>query len=138
VAGLALDLPGNDVRLVREVNVPGQLEKPLPGNLAASLRITTDLFFLRAIGQRRLVAKHTSFSRGSPGMRGSLKKAVAGGAFKIIIDVLLMIEGYRLSHGLARRPGNQEPAACHEQKNQTKEVRTNHIEFPYSRSRLEN
>jgi hypothetical protein len=71
-------------------------------------------------------------------MCGSLKKAVAGGAFKIIVNVLLMIEGYRLSHGLARRPGNQEPAARHEQKNQTKEVRTNHTDIPNSRSRLEN
>jgi hypothetical protein len=71
-------------------------------------------------------------------MCGGLKKAVAGGAFKLIINVLLMIEGYRLSYRLARRPGNQEPATRHEQKNQTKEVRTNHTDFPNSRSRLEN
>jgi hypothetical protein len=139
VTGLALDLPGNDVRLMRKVNVRRQLEKPAPGNLLASLCILPDLFFLRAFGQRRLVAKNTSFSSRSSGMCGGLKKAVAGGAFKLIINVLLMIEGYRLSYRLARRPCNQEPAARHEQenqKNQTQEVCTNHRNIPDSPSRL--
>lgn len=103
VTGLALDLPGNDVRLMRKVNVRRQLEKPTPGNLLASRCILPDLFFLRALGQRGLVAKNTSVGGRPPGACRGLKKAVAGGAFKLILnDVLLMIEGYRLSYGLAR------------------------------------
>lgn len=139
VTGLALDLPGDDVRLMRKVNVRRQLEKPTPGNLLASRSILSHLFFLRAFGQRRLVAKDTSISGRPSGACRSLKKAVAGGAFKLIIDMLLMIEGYRLDYGIARWPRNDKSSARHEQKDQdqTKEVCTNHRNIPDSRSRLE-
>jgi hypothetical protein len=57
---------------------------------------------------------------------------VAGGAFKLIINVLLMIEGYRLSNGLARRSGNHESSAHHKQKDQRKEVHFSHGRIPNS------
>ena len=99
VTGLTINLPGDDMRLMRKEHVFRQLIEPAPSNLFAARGILPYLFLLSGLAEWCLMTKHARFESRLSSSGLFLDGIVATGAHDFFLEVFLVIEGERLNDG---------------------------------------
>jgi hypothetical protein len=92
VTSLALQLAQNDMAPVGKKDMVGLSVEPFPWNFFPLLLKLSDLFLLKGLGQRFLMAFKAGFQVGHPGKGLGFVETMAGIALQSLFQVLFMIE----------------------------------------------
>ena len=96
VAGLTLNLPGDDMRLMRKEHVFRQLIQPAPTNLFSTCGILPYLFLRGGLSEWGFMTKHARLEFRLSRSGQFLDGIVATGAHDFFLKVFLVIESERL------------------------------------------